>query len=75
VNDLTLDQVRNAGRFAWHDTDMMRGWCFFVSGAGFIVWNWETYNYEALDAPPDDDEWHHIPGCGCEHCQTGDEEP
>jgi len=69
MRDLTLDQVREAGRFAWHDIDMMRGWCLFVSGVGFIVWNWEAYNYEAMDDSPNDDEWRHIPGCDCEFCK------
>ncbi len=65
---LTLEQVKKAGRFAWHD-----GGYLWVPGSGFAVvvaelpmsvtavdWTWKQVPFA--------DGWHHLPGCTCEFC-------
>jgi len=63
VPTLTLDQVRRAGRFAFHQD----GHFVVVPPFGACLRYWqpgETYLYE------DDlsDGWHHLPDCDCEFC-------
>ena len=66
--DLTLDQVREAGRFAF------REYGIFVPGSGFYC---AGGSYDGDLTPenvyPDDrpwaDGWHHLPGCDCPYCE------
>ena len=69
LTPLTLEQVKQAARFAWHESGSM-----WVAGMGFALgtedrpwfvkrvdWTW--------DSCPFDDGWHHLLGCDCEFCR------
>jgi hypothetical protein len=69
----TLEQVKQAGLFAWTSQDV------FVPGCGFLdIELRESYGYgETLcfldrfePTPyPSPDGWHHLPDCDCELCR------
>ncbi len=77
---LTLEQVKQAGRFAWHERSEA-----FVPGHGVIWfdWHWEGYGSNEvavmhveddwLPTATHDDGWHHLSSCDCEFC--GGEKP
>ncbi|MFA6358857.1 MAG: hypothetical protein WCY09_09405 [Candidatus Omnitrophota bacterium] len=78
--DLTLEQVRKAGRFAWLDEPQADGGMWFagflfVGGQVFMA-NTNGGRFDSHDAPPSVDHdgyehnyvWHHLPGCDCEYC-------
>jgi hypothetical protein len=74
--DLTLDQVREAGRFAKHDDgyeyhpDNVDGfwgpWVEFINDgdAGDPVWDECSASEEDMPLTG----WHHPTGCDCEFC-------
>ena len=67
--DLTLDQVREAVRFAWHmdPGDDFDGGMF---ADGVFVWaNADTGNPPHSYDPPEYWTWHHLAGCDCEFCR------
>jgi len=80
MSDLTLEQVKKAGRFAW-ETSYTNGLSVFVPGIGFA---WIQHDADDADPetgivntgadmlhPPIDepDGWHHLPSCDCEFCR------
>jgi len=73
--DLTLEQVRDAGRFAWHPREYL-----FVPGIGVLSISDEyscdeQQGWESIEVNPTAflrswaTGWHHIPGCHCEYCK------
>jgi hypothetical protein len=62
MNGLTLEQVRRAGRFAWHGDHGL--WTLdgvTVRRRGI------PYGGEIPEGPPVDG-WCHVPSCDCEFC-------
>ena len=71
--DLTLEQVREAGRFAWcEEWESYHDLPLFIPEYGlFLAGTDWTGNWERGHAEPDSfpaTEWHHLPGCTCEYC-------
>lgn len=67
--DLTLDQVRETGRFASRLT--MHGTFKFDTGA--VYYESVVVNDVGLPTPypiaAPVDGWHHLPGCDCPYCK------
>jgi hypothetical protein len=70
---LTLEQVKQAGQFAWHDIGYV---CFRSSDDGDVwlpIVDLDGFVWDYLCVDPEDLEllqngWHHSPGCDCESC-------
>ena len=72
---LTLEQVREAGRFAYHVEDDGVGlFDGYIWADGRLCWCSEEYGeFEVITRPDrevDDprDGWRHLPGCECRFC-------
>ena len=83
MSDLTLEQVKKAGRFAWHES---AGQALIFTNGQFLRFH-EVYgrtkrpcddllefwpNDKVALRPEDSGQtrygWHHLPGCDCEFC-------
>jgi hypothetical protein len=85
MKTLTLDQVKQAGRFAWREDDLL-----IYTGSRFIelsvainggqtppdeghvtIWLVHCCEWRAYPSPAIDDRghWYHEDGCDCEFCQ------
>ena len=68
--DLTLDQVREAGRFAWHGSTIDPDGHFDgdLWADGVYVRTVYREVYRGIGEPTFKTGWHHLPGCDCELC-------
>ena len=66
--DMTLDQVREAGRAAFIGGGKQPEW-WFVPPDDFVRFRFVKYGRHVAfkDAPTEG--WHHIRGCDCELCR------
>jgi hypothetical protein len=75
MTDLTIEQVRGAGRFAWHAHG-------FVFAYGRVIFMWAKKNhvnnvprFKAAEGAENQDSglftkgWHHEDGCDCPYCR------
>ena len=74
MGDLTLEQVRAAGRFAWHQG----GYVYMPATGFFILVPSEHYRGDIKEVKlanliPSSPPWHHLPGCGCDFCRVDTE--
>ena len=81
--DLTLDQVREAERFAWHPSgqifvsgadgirDLMLSAVVDVeeSGGTFVGFRVTIESLQPAPLPRSVCGWHHVPDCDCEFCR------
>lgn len=74
MRDLSLAQVREAGRFAWRDGFLLPPLLLlFVPGDGLVSaeavgTDFVVASIIATHHTPAEG-WHHIPGCDCPYCQ------
>ena len=78
MKSLTLEQVKQAGRFAWSD----RARLLFVSPTGLIAGN-GSFDYDDAEfhratywtsrEPLIATGWQHLPGCDCQFCAEAGE--
>jgi hypothetical protein len=73
MKSLTLDQVKQAGRFAWRVTATQREMQVFWPRSDFLGPHVTAMDGESpyvfRQLAPTQTGWHHLPGCDCEFCR------